>query len=200
MNGYLVGVKLTTPEKEFAGLQNPEQAIWIVPGLRQACILLDKDGSLAVLKETAANAIWEPLHGAANAYTSWMLPTNAEAVLKILDGLAQRNESKTLYALWGLTHGPANRLLVQSGILIHTENAFIDFAQVAAGRTSDLTRQFRLATGLDPLTPEELALGGCGSAAVRLYCGTTRLMQKILLPEDAVVVSRTMDILAQAGY
>ena len=200
VDGYLVGIKLTTLEKESTGLKNPEQAIWVIPGLRQACILLDKDGSLAVLKETAVKATWEPLQPAANAYASWMLSTNSEEVQKIIDGLVQRNESKVLYATWGLTHGLANALLVQRGILIPTENAYIDFAQAAAGRSSDWTRQFRLAVGLDRHPPEELAFIGLGSASLRLYCETVGLLQKILLPDDAVVVNRTMKIIAEAGF
>ena len=200
VDGFMVGVKLTTLEKENGGLQNPEQAIWVIPGLRQACILLDKDGRMAALKETAAKATWEPLQQAANAYASWMLSTLAEEVQKILGGLAQRNESKTLYASWGLTRGLANTLLVQYGTLVHTENVYIDFAQAAAGRTSEWTRQFRLAIGLDPLLPEEPAFSGYGSAGLRLYCETARLMQKILLPEDTLVVNRILEMIAKAGF
>jgi len=200
VDGFMVGVKLTTLEKEYGGLQNPEQAIWVIPGLRQACILLDKDGSMAALKETAAKTTWEPLQQAANAYASWMLSTLAEEVQKILGGLAQRNESKTLYASWGLTRGLANTLLVQHGTLVHTENAYIDFAQAAAGRTSDWTRQFRLAIGLDPLTLKGPAFGGYGSASLHLYCETARLLRKTLRPEDALVVNRILEMIAEAGF
>lgn len=200
VDGFMVAVKLTTLEKEYAGMQNPEQAIWVIPGLRQACILLDKDGSLAALKETATNATWEPMQQAANAYASWMLSSLAEEVQKIVDGLTQRDESKTLYACWGLTRGLANALLVQRGILIHTENAYIDIAQATAGRTSDWTRQFRLAIGLDPLSPGEAAFSGYGSASLRLYCETVRLLQKILQPEDAIIVDWILEIIAEAGF
>jgi hypothetical protein len=200
IDGYLVSIKTTTLEDEYASLRIPQQAIWTIPGLRQLCILLDKDGSIAALKEFAVKTTWGPLQTAADAYASWNLSGCAEEIHKILGGLAQRDESKTLYAIWGLTRELANTLLVQRGILIHTENAYIDLAQEAAGRSSDWTRQFRLAIGLDPLPPEEPAFIGYGAASLRLYRETARLLQSILLPEDAAVVNRTMEIIAEAGY
>jgi hypothetical protein len=200
LDGYLVGIKLTTLEKEYAGLKNPEQAIWVIPGLRQASLIVDKDGSLATLKETAAKATWEPLQPAANAYASRMLSSNAEEVFKILDGLAQRKESKTLYALWGLTHGLSNALLVQRGILVHTENVYIDFAQAAAGQTSGWTRQFRQAVGLDPLPAGLPGYIGLGRAGLGLYRETVTLLKEILMPEDAVIINWTVESISGAGF
>jgi hypothetical protein len=200
IEGYIVSVKLTTLEKKYAGLRNPGQAIWIIPGLRQAWILLDKDGSIAALKETAVKATWEPLQGAAEAYASRNLSGCAEEVHKILGGLAQRDESKTLYAIWGLTRELANTLLVQRGILIQTENAYIDLAQDTAGRTSGWTRQFRLAIGLDPLPPGEPTFVGYGVAGLRLYRESAILLQHILQPEDSAVVNRTLEMITAAGY
>jgi hypothetical protein len=200
IEGYIASIKLTTLEKEYAGLRNPEQAIWVIPGLRQAWILLDKDGSIAALKETAVKATWEPLQSAANAYASWKLSGTAEEVHKILGGLAQRNESKTLYAIWSLTKELTNAVLIQRGVLIPTENVYIDRAQEAAGRTSGWTRQFRLAIGLDPLPLGEPAFVGYGVAGLRLYRETATLLQHILLPEDSAVVNRTLEMMTEAGY
>ena len=108
IEGYLVSVSLDRLEDAYASLRNPKKAIWAIPGLRQARILLDKDGSIAALKEFAAKAAWETLQTAANAYASWNLSGCAEEIYKILAGLAQKDEFKTLYAVWGLTHGLAN--------------------------------------------------------------------------------------------
>ena len=200
MHSYLVSISSTTLEAEYASLQNPKKAVWAIPGLHQLRILLDKDGSIAALKEFAAKITWESIQAAADAYASWNLSGCSEEVHKILAGLAQRDESKTLYAIWGLTRELASSLLVQRGILIQTENAFIDLVQETAGRTSDWTRQFRLAIGLDPLPLEKSAFIGYGTASLHLYCETARLLQNFLLPEDAAVVNQTMEIIAEAGY
>ena len=200
MDGYLVSVSMTTLEEEGANLRTPKKAIWAVPGLRQARILLDKEGSLAALKELAEKFTWQPLQAAADAFASWNLSGCAEEIHKIVDGLTKKDESKTLYAIWGLTRELAVTLLVQRGILIQSENDFIDLAQVTAGRTSGWTCQFRRAIGLDPSPAGELAFIGYGIAGLRLYCETASLLQEILLPEDAAVINRTLEIISEAGY
>jgi hypothetical protein len=162
--------------------------------------LLDKDGSITALKEFAAKITWEALQTSANAYASWNLSGCTEEIYKILAGLARQNESKTLYAVWGLTRELANSLLIQRGILIQTENAFIDLVQETAVRSSEWTRQFRLAAGLDLLPPQTPAYLGYGVASLRLYRETARLLQNILLPEDASIVTQTLAIIAEAGY
>jgi hypothetical protein len=200
MDGILVSVSLTSLDEAYANLRNPKKAVWAIPGLRQLRILLDKDGSIAILKETAEKTEWQPMQAAANAYASRTLSGSAEEIHKILAGLAQRNESKTLYAIWGLTYALANLLIVQRGLLIQTENVFIDLAQEAAGRTSEWTRQFRLSIGLDLIPLEEPAYIGYGIAGLCLYRETAGLLQNILLPDDAVVVDRTIANIAEAGY
>src|SRR5512137_2346273 len=60
-DGYLVSIYLTTLENEYAGLRSPQKTIWVVPGLRQSRILLDKDGSIAALKESAEKFTWESI-------------------------------------------------------------------------------------------------------------------------------------------
>jgi len=200
LDGYLVSFYLTTLADEYASLRTPQKAIWAVPGLRQIRILLDKDGSIGALKESAARFTWETIRTDANLYISWNFSGFAEEVFKILAGLIQQDESRTLYATWGLTQELATTLLVQHGVLIPTENAFIDLAQAAAGLTSEWTHQFRLAIGLDPLLLEEPAFVVYGKAGLRLYCETAGLLQDILLPKDAEIVNRTLEIITEAGY
>jgi hypothetical protein len=199
-DGYLVSIYLTTLENEYASLRSPQKAIWAVSGLRQSRILLDKGGSIAALKESAEGFTWKTLQGAANAYASWNLCGFTEEVYKILGGLAQQDESKTLNATHGLTYGLAITLLVQRGVLIQTENAYIDLAQDTAGRESEWTRQFRLAIGLDPLPLEEPAFIRYGVAGLRLYDETARLLKNILLSDDAAVINRTVELIAETGY
>lgn len=200
VDGYLVSVKTTLLEKDYVGLRTPQQAIWVIPALRQAHILLDKNGVIAALKEAARNITWKTVQPAADAFASRNLAGTAEEVYKILSGLAQRNESKTLYAIWSLTRELADCLLVQRGVFIPTENAYLDCAQAAAGRTSRWTRQFRLATGLETLPSREPATVRYGVAGLHLYLETATILRKILLTEDAELVDRTLESIAEAGY
>jgi predicted nucleotidyltransferase len=200
LDGYLVSFYLTTLDEEYASLRVPQKAIWAVPGLRQMRILLDKDGSISTLKEAAVKFTWEPLQAAADAYASWNLSGFAEEIYKILAGLAERNESKALNATAGLTYGLTTSILVLHGVLLPTENAFLDLAQAAAGWKSNWTRQFRLANALDPLPAGEPPYISRGVAGLHLYRETASLLQSILRPEDAEVIHRTMEIISEAGY
>ena len=199
-DGYLVSVSLIGLEDEQSALRDPKRAVWAIPGLLQERVLLDKDGSIAALKQAASKITWDQLQQAANAYASWNLSGCAEEIHKILAGLAEKDESKTLYATWGLTRELADTLLVQRGILIPTENAYIDLAQETAGRASDWTREFRLAVGLDLLPPGEPPFIQYGTACLHLYRETARLLQNVISPADASVVDRTLESIIEAGY
>jgi hypothetical protein len=91
-------------------------------------------------------------------------------------------------------------LLVQRGILVPTENAYFDLAQSTAGKDSDWTRQLRLAAALDPLPAGEPVYVGRGVAALHLYRLTAEYLADILRPEDASVVHRSLETIAEAGY
>ncbi len=133
-------------------------------------------------------------------HVSWNLSGLAEKIHKILEGLLRQDESMTVNATAGLTYELATSTLVQHDVLIPTENAFLDLAQAAAGRESNWTRLFRLASALDPLPVGEPPYISRGVAGLRLYRETASLLQSILLPEDAVVVNRTVEIISEAGY
>lgn len=200
MEGFLVSISLMTVDVQNACLRDPKKAIWAVPGLRQERLLLDKEGLIAALKESAAKFKWEPMQAAADAYASWNLGGLAEEIHKILAGLAERDESKTLNATMGLTQELATTFLVQRGVFIPSENVLIKIVQETAGWESDWTRQYRLALGLDPLPPEQPAFIGRGVAGLRLYCETAGLLQESLQPKEAVLVNRVVELIVEAGY
>ncbi len=200
VDGYLVSVSQTNIEAEYASLRIPEQAIWSIPALRQARILLDKDGSLAALQEAARQASWEPLQQAANAYAGWNLSGCGEEVRKVLSGLARQDESKVLYATWSLARGLANALLVQRGAFVSSENEFIHAAQQAAGRDSAWTCQFRRATGLDLSRTEGPAYRWYGLADLALYRESVTILWQVLPAGEKLVVDQTLQLVAEAGY
>jgi predicted nucleotidyltransferase len=200
IDGVLVSVKTSLLEKDSAGLRNPQQAIWVIPALRQAQILLDKDGSVTILQQTARDLNWEALQLAADVFAARTLAATAEEVHKILDGLERSDESKITYALWSVTQNLSQAVLVQRGMLVPTENVYIDYAQQAAGRDSAWTHQFRLALGLDPLPAGPPAYTGFGVAGLRLYQETAALLENILQVEDARIVAQALEDITEAGY
>ncbi len=200
IEGQLVSIKTLQIETDQHELQIPEKAIWAVPGWRQSRILLDKDGSLTTVKEMARNLSWDFLQPAADTFASHCLAGTAEEIYKILDGLITKNECKTLYAIWSLSRDMADALLVQQGIFIPTENVFIDRAQETAGRSSEWTRLFRLAIGLDPLSADQPPYVSYGIAGLELYRETAALLDKVILQEDAPLVKVALEVIQKAGY
>jgi hypothetical protein len=200
LDGFLVSIHASLLEDEADCLLNPHRAIWVVPGLQQARILLDKDGSVARLVESARNFCWSHIQPAADALVSWQLCGLAEEVHKILGGLETRNESKTIYAVSSLLFDLVETLLVQHGILVPTENAYFDLAQKTAGWNSEWTRQLRLAAALEPLPHGIPAYVTRGIAAINLYRLTASLVAEFLRPDDAAVVHRSIAIAREAGY
>lgn len=200
LDDFLVSINITTIEKESASLRRPAKAIWSIPGLTQARILLDKDGSISALHSAAGMVDWRDLQPAADDFASSDLCELAEETHKVLDGLSRENESKVIYATWGLSEGLATVLLVQRGVLIPTENVFIVYAQETAGKDSAWTQHFRLLIGADPPAQGEPAYVGKGKAALALYRDTVAIVQHIIRPEDDVVIQRTLNRIAEAGY
>ena len=200
VEGILVSVKTQAIAEELATLRQPQKAIWAIPELRQARLLLDKDGVVAGLIEAARRADWRELQPAADEYASHELCSLAEEVHKVLDGLALGKPSKVIYATWGLSEGLARILLVQRGVLVPTENVFIDLAQSTAGQDSAWSRLFRRVVGLDAPAEGEEPYRGVGIAALRLYRETASLIRDILQAGDREVIDRTLDVVAEAGW
>jgi predicted nucleotidyltransferase len=200
LDGFLVSVHASLLEDEAAGMRNPHRAIWVVPGLRQARILLDKEGAVARVIEAARAFCWADIQPAADAMVSWQLCSLAEEVYKILGALDTHNESKTIYAVSSLLFDLTETLLVQHGVLVPTENAYFDLAQKTAGRDSDWTHQLRLAAVFDLLPSETPVYVGRGVAAMALYRLTAELAADVLRPQEATVIQRTIQTIAEAGY
>jgi predicted nucleotidyltransferase len=197
---HLVSLHFNMVEAERRNLAHPEHALWAVPGLRQAVILLDKDGSIAELKGAAASFDWSTLQPAADRYAVEQLMGCAEEIHKILNGLASGYESSVLYAVWGALKGLSSAVLVQRGLLVETENRYFDLIQDSVGRDSDWTRSFRIALGADPLTEDVPPFETRGKATLALYWYTAKLFEPIIIKQHYEVIQSTVTLIRDAGY
>ena len=193
-DGRLFSITTTKLEEKTAELGHPERAIWAVPGLRQARVLLDREGSLAELKREAEAFSWEPLGPAADEYVGYGVMGYAEEVHKVLTGIALGRESTVLYGTLGLVLGLAEVVAVMHRVLVESDNSYLDQVQDAAGRDSAWTRRFRLAAGLDPGT-----VGERGIAGLRLYEETAALARPVLLGQRLEVVEHALAAISSSG-
>lgn len=185
--GWLVSLSCATVAGKRGELARPETAIWAVPGLRQARLLLDRDGALAALLDEARAFRWEPLQEAADAYASYELMGLAEEAHKALAGLRGGDETLALYGTWGLTLGLARAMAVQRGALIRTENVYFRQVQEAVGVDSAWAAAFRQAAGFEVAAPLERAAAG-----LRLYQATAALFAPIVRPAHRPVIEATL--------
>jgi len=196
LDGKLVSLKYILVSDEFASLTKPDRAIWAVPGLQQMQILLDETGQLTKLKQAAYDFKWADLQTAANDYAIEELLGCSEEAHKIISGLLQENESKVLYASWGLFKGLANAAAVQRGMIIESENRYFDIIQKNIGHTHEWTRAFRLSFGMDVGDVNILAYQTRGKAALELYQQTALLFEKIINDRHREVLENTLQLIS----
>ncbi len=180
-------------------ITRPELAIWRVPALREARILLDKEGVFAAFQKTLRDFRWETLQEQANAWASNVLMLFGEFAHKMLGALLNRDETTLAYATHDLLYSLPQVIAVQRGVLIEGSNRYYPQVHEAAGKDSAWTHFHRLALCLEPfpahLTPAEAR----GLAALRLYEETARLLRNALLPENRAVSEQTLKVIAEAS-
>lgn len=180
LDGKLVSLKYIRLRDEYAALQDPEQAIWAVPGLRRMKILLDEKKEIANLQQAAFDFKWEELQAAANDYAVTELMGCAEDAQKIIGGLLQENESKVMYASWGIFKNLTAAAAAQAGLMIESENLYFSTVQAHFGNDHPWTRAFRLCFGMDTGEPGVPAYKIRGRAALDLYERTAHLFGEII--------------------
>lgn len=194
MGGKLISLKYILLRDEYDSLTKPEKAIWAVSGLQEMQILLDETGQLAGLRQAAFDFHWEDLQNAANNYAVEELMGCAEEVHKIIGGLSTNEESKVLYAVWGLFKGLANAMVVQRGMIMESENRYFDIIQENIGRTHEWTRAFRLALGADVGDVNIPIYRTRGEAALELYTHTAHLFKNIISEKHREVIENTLQL------
>ena len=193
----LVSLKYTLLDDERLALTDPRRAIWAVPGILGMKVLLDKDGSLAALQQAAQQFDWASLQPLADRFAAEQIMGNAEEAHKVLNGLAKEHESTVLYAAWGLVKNMLEAVAVQRGIMIVSENRYIDLIQDSLGRDSQWTRAFRRSWGLDP---DDSRYRARGAAALTLYRLSAEMFDNLIPEKHRIVVSRTLQLVKEAGY
>lgn len=195
-DNLLVSVSPKTVAGVRADIARPERAIYIIEGLRNCIILLDKDGSVGKLVQELQAFRWEPLQTLADAYASFGMMLLAELAHKVLSEVLRGEHTAIAHSINKLEHWLTEEVAVQRGVLIKTEGTYHLQVQQAAGPT--WTHYHRLATGVDP------ALAGCdpllarASAALHLYLATLDLLRPSMQPEHLQVAEKAVQAMQAA--
>lgn len=201
--GYLISLATSTISPYHQYFTIPEQAIFSVPSVREAHILLDKEGAFRELQQKARGFIWEPLQAAANKYAGHLVVEYIEYTYKILRAFLLRDELALSEMIVELLIALTDALAVQRGVLVAGGNTYFLQVQEAAGLDSDWTHYHRLAAGVDTDSRQAHPLEARGIAALHLYQETARLLQPALQPAHWEVVEQAMKVIDGAligGY
>ncbi len=180
--GYLLNLSSRPLSLYKEWLTIPQEALFRVSTIREARILLDKEGTFAAFQQEAHNWCWEVLQEAANRYVSQSMVELSETILRMLGALQFH---RTVMLVQRIIHHvlPAvtRALAIQQGMLVKGNN-YVQQVQETLGMDSLWTCLYMQAAGValhgEPTTIEARAI-----AALRLYQETIRLLQPALLAE-----------------
>ncbi len=167
----------------------PAAAVSVIQGLRDGQAYWDPQQQFAAIQRRARAFVWGPeMQKRANLYANQQLMRWLEEVYKAMQGLEDIHVGRILQGLHGLTFGLVDVLTVQQGVLLESDNSFLD----------QLTR--RLHDELGFLRWSQRAFGLYGTytiqdrvwAGLHLFCWTVDFLEDVLEPpyEEAVQLAR----------
>lgn len=197
-NGLLVSISTRTIAQYRKRLTRPEEAIFAVPGVREARILLDKEGAFQTFQQEARAFRWEPLQAAANDYASHRLMMHTEYVFKLLRALYLRDSIPLLEMILDLLYAVTDMVAVQRGILVTSGNTYLQQIIESIGRGSPWTHYYLLAAGVDSNDAPNISLEQRGMAALRLYRETAHILQPSLNAAHRDVIEQSIAVMNSA--
>ncbi len=177
-------------------MNSPETAIWVVPGIRQTICLLDRDDSVTELQAAARTFRWELVADRGRRKSSEMLATLCEEVGKLVAARRLRQPYRAANALMGLESGLSMAVAIAFGVMIPTENTWLEAVEERVGHDSPWSRTHRRMLGLSP--GRAPGLWDRVEAALRCYEETASLFGPFVRPADRRVV-RLARTLARTG-
>lgn len=199
IDGHLVVVNAVAPEQIDGWFTEPEQAVNVVAGLRDAIPLQDPDSLFAAVQNRAHVFVWTAdLQAKADRYASHAMVGWIEEAHKGLEGLRRNDTGRLLNARFGLSWGLAGVMRVQRGILGNSDNSFFDDVRQRMGTASRWSQLLSTAFGVAAPDNTPHSLHEEVTAGLRLYCETARLLADAVQPEDRPLIESTVVRIEQA--
>lgn len=197
-DGRLVSIGTRTIEKYRATLQDPESAIFVVPSMREARILLDKEGEFTQFQQEMRAFTWEPLQERANEQAGTFLMLFSEYAHKVLGSLLMRDELALAAAVNELLYQMTLAVAIQRGVLIESGNSYFRQVEHNVGFASAWTRYHLIVAGIEQENFRKSAVEERAIAALRLYQETLAIMRDALQAIHREVAEQTSQIIEEA--
>lgn len=194
-DNYLIGISSRPLSVYRERFMMPEKAIFVVPGIREAHILLEKDGEFSVLQQEAQAWRWEPLQAEADAYASHLMMEQSEIVLKLLRALVLHDPVALSDMLLDLFSAVTEAIAVQRGVLVLSGNTYFHQVQEAIGLDSMWTHYHLLTVGIVTQAIPVPSIEARGIAVLHLYQETAQLLQSCVSSEHWKMIEQTIDMI-----
>lgn len=183
---YREGRLVSVTTKSLAGIRadmdKPQIAVRLVPGLSEAVVLLDKDGSVDALMQDLAAFSWATLQENANRCVSEIMLHVTEPVQKLANELLKRNAPGVAYATGQLLSALNEGIIVHHGIMVESDSTYCRQAEEAVGADSEWAKYHRRAAGLTSARLQVRA-----KACLHLHRLTLQLVRPVMSKEHAAV-------------
>lgn len=190
--GYLLSIASRPLSVYRQRFTQPEQAIFAIPGVREARILLDKYGEFQRLQQEAWKWTWEPLQMAANTYAGQTMVKQAEIVLKLLRALALQDLVALAEMMLDLFTAITDAVAVQHGVLVRSGNTYFRQVQEAVGQQTRWTRTHLRLAGV---TAHALSLQERGKETLWFYKETAQLLKPSLQEDHWRMIEQTFHLI-----
>jgi Nucleotidyltransferase domain len=192
--GRLISINTRTISHYREQFTVPQEAIFVIPNLREARILLDKDRAFRRLQQEAEVWTWEPLQGAADRYAAGILITYIEYVHKTLRAFLNQDIFALSEMTLGLFSALTDAIAVHGGMLVASGNTYFRQVQETVGLESTWSEHHRRIAGIHM----EVSTQVRGIAALRLYQETARLLWSTLDLTDRETVAQALTVIDHA--
>lgn len=193
IDGKLASIGLKSIQGIRAQLAKPESAIWVVRGIGDCRVLLDKDGSVGALLEEVRAFTWEPLREAAERSASYGLMMATEMAQKVANEVIKRDDSAISYATAKLLAELTLIMALARGVLVRSDNSYYHQVEEAAGaKWASLHRSISREDG--PASIRDQAM-----ACLHLFRETFAQLRPVMLPEHLDVVEECVRRLKEGG-
>lgn len=193
-DGYLVSVSQHSYAAYRERLTKPEQAIFVVTGVREAHILLDKDGEFRTFQQEAWAFRWQGVQQAANIYAGQRLMLLSEIILRTMRMLQLQDTVLLAKMILDILFDVTEAVAVQRGLLLEGQNYWHKVYE-SVGYHSAWTHYHMRATGGG--TGVSLTLRERGIAALCAYQETCKLLQSSLRSDHMEAVEPLITLIDQ---
>jgi hypothetical protein len=194
-DNLLISIATRTFAWYRTAIAQPERAIFVVPGMREARALVDPHGSFQAFQQELQTFSWAPLQEAANYHASRVMTNGAESVHKVLSAWARNDAAASFAEATGLYFDLTRAVAVQCGRLIDGTRTYTEHVQDAVGRDTTWAEVHQQFVALEMHPMGASLVQQRGRVALQLYVETAGVLSPVLPECDRAVVAQAVQII-----